>query len=307
MLAGIRHFFGTRGVLEVETPMLSAAASVDLHVASLTAGSRQLGCRYLHTSPEFPMKRLLAAGAGPIYQVCRVFRDDEAGRHHQPEFTLLEWYRPGFDHHRLMDEVEALLLHVLPEPEAAVPVSRVSYRDAVRNAAGVDPFTGSLDELRHALQAHAVALPQNLLPQEATNRDFWLDLVMSTLVGPGLGLERACFIYDYPASQAALARVRAGSPELAERFELYWQGVELANGFHELTDAAEQSRRFAADLAAREALGRPMLPADSHLIRALEAGLPDCAGVALGVDRLLMLALGLPSVAETLAFPADRA
>lgn len=306
MLARIRQFFSERGVLEVETPALSQAASVDVHIESLRTESALLGRRYLHTSPEFPMKRLLAAGTGPIFQICRVFRDDPPGRLHNVEFSMLEWYRPGFDHHRLMDEVEELMVALLSEQQSQT-AERLSYREAVQREAGIDPFASSASDLRSRLELLGVSAPLNLVAEEAADCDFWLDLMMAAVVGLKLGQDRLCFIYDYPASQAALSRIRKSPPAVAERFELYWKGVELANGFHELANADEQTRRFAADGERRARLGRLAPPHDENLIEALRAGLPDCAGVALGLDRVLMLALGLPSVADTLAFPMDRA
>jgi elongation factor P--(R)-beta-lysine ligase len=305
LLARIRAFFAERGVLEVDTPLLSAAGTVDPNIDSWAADSQVFGRRWLHTSPEFPMKRLLAAGSGPIYQICHVFRDGEQGRLHNPEFTLLEWYRPGFDPHRLMDEIEALLAATLPMPPATA--ERLSYRAAVLRESGIDPFSTDVEGLRRGLSDLGVPEPEGLTPADAASPDFWLDLLMGERVGPKLGQARPCFVYDYPASQAALARIRDGHPPMAERFELYWQGVELANGFHELSDAAEQRRRFESDRARRLARGLPTPPPDEHLLGALVAGLPDCAGVALGLDRLLMLSLGLGSVAEALAFPFDRA
>jgi elongation factor P--(R)-beta-lysine ligase len=302
LYGAIRHYFGTHGALEVETPILSAAATVDPNIDSYC--SREPGGRqwWLHTSPEFAMKRLLAAGSGPIWQIARVFRREEAGRYHNPEFSMLEWYRPDWDHHRLMDEVEALLR------AAGVPGTgaweRLSYREAFLRHAGLDPFTASLEELRGAC-SQRMTLSASLLAEPS--RDVWLDLLMSNQVGPQLGLEAPAFLHDFPASQAALARVRLGDPPLAERFELFWKGIELANGFHELTEAAEQRRRFEQDRARREAEGREAPPYDAHLIEALEAGMPDCAGVALGLDRLLMLLLELPELGDTLAFDAGRA
>lgn len=297
----IRGYFDSRGVLEVETPILSAAATVDPNVDSFAtaAGGRTL---YLQTSPEFAMKRLLAAGSGPVYQIARVFRREEAGRHHNPEFSMLEWYRPGWDHRRLMDEVEDLLRAAGVAPSGAW--ERLSYRQAFERHAGLDPFTASLEQLRQACARHLQ--PDGALLAE-TARDLYLDLLMSAAVGPALGLEAPCFLYDFPASQAALARVRQDDPPVAERFELFWRGIELANGFHELTDAAEQRRRFEQDRARRTEQGREAPPYDAHLIAALESGMPDCAGVALGLDRVLMLLLGLPAVADTLAFDAGRA
>jgi elongation factor P--(R)-beta-lysine ligase len=297
----IRGYFESRGVLEVETPILSAAATVDPHIDSFaTAGGTQP--LYLQTSPEFAMKRLLAAGSGPVYQIARVFRREEAGRYHNPEFSMLEWYRPGWDHRQLMDEVEDLLRTAGVAPDRSW--ERLSYREAFRRHAGLDPFDASLEQLREACARH-VQLDGALRTE--TGRDLYLDLLMSAVVGPRLGLEAPGFLYDFPASQAALARVRPDDPPVAERFELFWQGIELANGFHELTDAAEQRRRFEQDRVLRLEQGREAPPYDANLIAALEAGMPACAGVALGLDRVLLLLLGLPAVADTLAFEAGRA
>ena len=300
LYGSVRSFFARRGVLEVETPVLSQHATVDRHIESFATRQQ----RWLQTSPEFAMKRLLASGSGAIFQIARVFRLEEQGRHHNPEFSILEWYRPAFDHHALMDEVEALL-QACGAP--AGPYERLSYAAAFERHAGFDPHQQPASALRERLAGAGVAEPADVTADEAADHDFWLDLWMSAIVGPRLGVAAPVFIYDFPASQAALARVRPGPPDVAERFELFWRGIELANGFHELTDAAEQQRRFEADQRWRQARGRAVPPYDAHLIHALQAGLPDCAGVALGLDRLLMLLCGLDSVAATLAFAADRA
>ena len=215
---------------------------------------------------------------------------------------MLEWYRPGWDHLRLMDEVEALLR------SAGVPDGprweRLTYREAFLRHAALDPFGASLEQLRQACE-ECLNLSTELAGE--TSPDVYLDLLMSALVGPRLGLDNPAFLYDFPASQAALARVRAGDPPVAERFELFWKGIELANGFHELTDAAEQRRRFEQDRARRLEQGREAPPYDARLVAALQAGMPQCAGVALGLDRLLMLLLGLPELADVLAFDSERA
>jgi lysyl-tRNA synthetase class 2 len=302
LLARLRRFFAARGVLEVETPLLSVATVPDLHLHSLSCRLDAPGAPrrlYLQTSPEFAMKRLLAAGSGAIYQICKAFRDGEAGAAHNPEFTMLEWYRPGLDHHALMDEVDALLADVLGTP----PAARQTYAGAFERALGIDPHRASPTELRQAAAAGGV----ELAGAEPEDADGWLYLLMSHLVEPGLGRGRPSFVYDFPASQAALARVRPGDPPLAERFEVYCEGVELANGFHELTRADEQRRRFEADLARRRSAGRDAVPIDERLLAALAAGLPDCAGVALGVDRLLMLAAGVRDLRQVISFPIDRA
>lgn len=305
LLRQIRQFFVEHGVLEVETPMLSEAATTEPHLHSFSVqyrgpGAPADGRLYLHTSPEYPMKRLLAAGSGPIYQLCRVFRDGEAGSRHNPEFTLLEWYRPGFDHHALMDEVEALLRRVAGDAPP-LPAERLAYRDAFLRYAKVDPF-GPMEHLR----AHAVAYAPAGSGRES-DIDYWRDLILTHEVEPRLGSERPCFLYHYPATQASLARLDPSNPEVAERFELYWRGLELANGFHELGDAREQAQRFVQDGERREQLGLPALPHDRRLLAALEQGLPDCAGVAVGVDRLLMALTGVADIRQVLAFPVDRA
>ena len=300
LLARIRGFFAERGVMEVDTPLASRAATVDVHIESL----RTTDGLWLRTSPEFAMKRLVAAGAGPIYELGHVFRAGDSGRVHNPEFMMLEWYRPGWDHHRLMDEV-AELMACLGAP--AVAARRLTYREAWLAHAAVDPFTSELPELVRALAARAD-------PPESSrdfDRDAWLDFGMGFVVGPKLGTGAPCFVHDFPASQAALARVSAAlskdDPPLAERFELFWKGQELANGFHELGDPVEQRRRFEADQQRRSRQGREVPPFDANLIDALAAGFPDCAGVALGVDRLLMLLLGLPEIAAAMAFDYGRA
>lgn len=310
-LATIRSFFARRGVLEVETPVLAASTATDIHIASLETryGARGRGATgegvgesgrrfFLQSSPEFAMKRLLAAGSGSIYQIGRAFRDGEQGRLHNPEFTLIEWYRIGFDHLALMDEVAALLDAVL----GPAAVRRVTYRDAFRRSAGVDPFTSPLTELR----ARATELGVEERTARTLERDACLDLMLATCVQPALGKGRV-FMHDFPASQASLARIRPGEPEVAERFELFVDGIEIANGYHELGDAPEQRARFEADRAHRRRLGLAEVPLDERLLAALARGLPGCAGVALGLDRLLMAAIGADSIDEVLAFPLRRA
>jgi lysyl-tRNA synthetase class 2 len=299
VLTAIRTFFDRRGVLEVETPLLSAATVTDLHLHSMECDLDRAdgGRRYLQTSPEFAMKRLLAAGSGPIFQICRAFRGGEAGRRHNPEFTILEWYRPGWDHHALMDEIDALLATVLETP----PGERLSYAEVFEAHAGVDPHRASMPELGERVAALSVRGAAEL------DRDDLLNLLLTEVVEPRLGRGRPTFVYDFPASQAALARLRPGKPALAERFELFVEGVELANGYHELTDPAEQCRRFERDLAERRLRDLPEVQADERLLAALEAGMPDCAGVAVGIDRLVMLKLGASDISEVIAFPIDRA
>ena len=302
MLASARDFFARRGVLEVETPLLSAAAVSDPQLESLATRIAGLPSEfYLHTSPEYAMKRLLAAGSGDIYQICKVFRDAERGRWHNPEFTMIEWYRLGFNDAALMDEVEALVAQLLAPQRPLEAAERLSYSAALERHAGVDAHRSSDAELSAAAQAHGIVCDARL------DRDATLDLLMGLVVGPKLGRDRPCFICDYPASQAALARVKPGLPAVAARFELYLDGVELANGFHELQDAAEQRRRFTQDLKVRAERGLPLRPLAERWLAALEAGLPECAGVALGFDRLVALALSADALAGALAFTIDGA
>lgn len=299
MLRAAREYFTATRTLEVETPALSRAAVTDPHLASIAA---QVSGHtyYLHTSPEYAMKRLLAAGSGDLWQIARVFRDGESGRHHNPEFTLIEWYRRGLDHHQLMDDVERLLAAMLPPDRLCERGERLAYREAVQLYAGVDALDDPATLLIAALRSANIDVPVGL----ENDRDAVLDLLMSTVVGPQLGRARLTFIYDYPASQAALARIRG---PVASRFEAYLDGIELANGFHELGDASEQRRRFQQDLQTRQARGLPSPPLDENFLAALEHGLPDCAGVALGFDRVVMCAVGARHIDEVLAFPIARA
>ena len=310
MLQLTRAFFKDRNVLEVETPILSAAAVSDPQIESLsTQVAGQAGHNYLCPSPEYAMKRLLAAGSGDIYQICKVFRDAERGRWHNSEFTMIEWYRLGADDTALMGEVDTLVRALLAPTRSLGPAEYLSYTAALQRHAGVDAFSSSEQELREAALRHGIVCDAEL------DRDAKLDLLMGLIVGPRLGRERPCFICDYPASQAALARLRpprsapptSGPAEVAARFELYLDGLELANGFHELAAPKELRSRFNQDLSVRRARGQVQPPLDEHLLAALETGLPDCAGVALGFDRLVAIALGADRLADAMAFTIDNA
>jgi lysyl-tRNA synthetase class 2 len=302
MLARLRDFFAVRQVLEVETPVLSAGAVSDPQIESLATHIAGLPGRFfMGTSPEYPMKRLFASGSGDIYQVAKVFRDAERGRWHNPEFTLVEWYRLGFDDAALMSEVEALVAALLAPHRSLAAAERLTYADALRRHAGVDAHTDSDAALARAAADHGIVCQAEL------DRDARLDLLMGLVAGPQLGVDRPCFICDYPASQASLARLKPGLPQVAARFEFYIDGIELANGFHELANAAEQRERFTQDLAIRAERGQPTAPLDRRLLAALDAGLPDCAGVALGFDRLVAIALGAARLSEAMAFSIDNA
>ncbi len=301
MLRATRAFFNQRGVLEVDTPTLSRASVCDPNVESLHTqvdGSAEVN--YLHTSPEFPMKRLLAAGMGDIYQICKVFRQGEVGRYHNPEFTLLEWYRTGFDHHDLMNEMEALLGQLAPELNRHT-AQRLSYHEAFLQYAGLDVETST-----ESICAYAQRVSTST-PTGITDKDTWLDWLMGECVAPRFPQNKLTFIYDYPASQAALARIKPDNPAVAERFEVYWGELELANGFHELDNADEQYTRFQVERARRTSQGKHAPPIDEKLIAALHHGLPGCAGVALGLDRLLMASLGKPHIKDVMAFSYEHA
>lgn len=303
----IREFFRARQVLEVETPLLASAIGTDpaldpvraqLHINGANGQYCFQGVQdcFLQTSPEFPMKRLLAAGSGPIYQLGKAFRNGEAGNRHNPEFTLLEWYRPGFTLAQLMTEVDELLAVLLQFPAA----ERVTYSDLFRHHLGLDPLAVSLESLRETAQSRLDVV------LDSTDPDTWLDLLFSHCIEPAL--QEPVFIHDYPPSQAALAAVEEDDQgrAVARRFELVAGGMELANGYLELTDAGQQRQRFQADIARRKAQGLPVYPVDEHLLAALDQGLDPCAGVAVGVDRLLMLKKGISDIREIISFPVDR-
>jgi lysyl-tRNA synthetase class 2 len=308
LYATIRAFFAERGVLEVETPMMSRAGNTDPNIASfaLEFSGRTDGAprtRWLRTSPEFPLKRLLAAGVGDCYELGRVFRDGEAGGRHNPEFTMLEWYRIGWDHHRLIDETIALVQTALALVGRTASATVTTYRALYRDRLGLDPFLADETALR-------AALGDIRIDPDGLGRDDWLDLLMTHRLQPSFAPDEVLVMRDYPASQCALAKLRMGEgdePAVAERFELYLGPLELANGYHELVDAGEQRARFLRDHATRSTRGAVRPPLDEGLLSALAAGLPHCAGVALGADRLLMAMLGTDRIADVLAFDFARA
>ena len=305
--AAMRAFFADRGVLEVETPVLSRGGNTEPNIApfSLEFSGRTDGAprtRWLRTSPEHALKRLLAAGTGDCYELGRVFRDGEAGGRHNPEFTMLEWYRVGWNHRRLAGEAAELVRAALAMVGRDARLEHVAYRDLYRDRLGLDPFLAPEDALRAAV-GDVVLDPRDL------GRDDWLDLLMTHRLQPGFDPAVMLAVHDWPATQCALARLRRGDDGIAvaERFELYLGPVELANGYHELTDADEQRARFGRDLVVREGRGAPRPPLDEAFLAALAEGLPACAGVALGVDRLLMAMLGTERIADVLAFDFGRA
>jgi len=322
ILARIRTFFSERGSLEVETPAIVRSPGVDAHVDAIRVSLRPGGAaateqeRWLATSPEYHMKRLLAAGSGPIHQLGKAWRDGELGPLHEPEFTMLEWYRPGSDDSALMDETEELvrvlaaefadgvLRHGEHEALAAESFTRVTFREAFHEHCGLDPVSDPESRLGFALRAAGIKAPR------PANREELIDLLLGCVVQPKLGIGLPCFVTDWPTDRAALARIRPGrdadsSPSSA-RFELYVCGVELCNGYYELSDSEEQRRRIDAENARRVQLGKPPYPVDQDFLAALDDGLPDCAGNALGIDRLVMLLLGAESLEDVRAFLLAR-
>jgi len=302
LLTEIRRFFTDRGLLEVETPVLSEFGVTDVHLATFSTEfispfGEQSKTLWLSTSPEYHMKRLLAAGSGPIFQIGKVFRNEEAGNRHNPEFTMLEWYRPHFDMYRLINEVDDLLQQILECP----PAESMSYQFAFQQYVGLDPLSADLSELVEKAEKH------QLIGAENESRDTLLQFLFSTVVEPQIGQEAPVVVYHFPASQAALAQISSEDLRVAERFEFYYKGSELANGFHELSDAREQLRRFQQDNLQREKMGLPVCVIDTRLLAALQAGIPNCSGVALGVDRVLMIAMGTESIKEVISFAIDNA
>ncbi|WP_298144148.1 EF-P lysine aminoacylase EpmA [uncultured Acinetobacter sp.] len=305
MYAQIREFFAKREVLEVETPILSQAGVTDVYLASVQATRHMLGkaaTHYLHTSPEFAMKRLLASGSGPIYQICKVFRDDEHGRKHNSEFTMLEWYRPGFTLKDLMFEVTDLLNVVLQQRFGEVRPTILSYKHAFMDRLDLDPLQATTKELQDA--ARRVGLNLDL----GDDRLGYIDLLFSHMVEPSLGFDTPVFLTDFPPELASLAKTRTDEDGelVAARFELYINGLELANAYDELMDATVLRSRFEADNQERAKLGLSVMPIDEYLLAALP-NMPECSGIALGLDRLLMIATEKMRLSDVISFPADRA
>lgn len=302
IIAEIRQFFTDRGLLEVETPVLSEFSVTDVHLSTfqttfLSPFENKAKQLHLMTSPEYHMKRLLAAGSGAIFQLCKVFRNEEAGKRHNPEFTMLEWYRPFFDMHRLINEVDDLLQQILDCP----PTESLSYQFVFQTYVGLDPLSATQEQLVEKARFHGLQCEDNEL------RDNLLQFLFSEVVEPKIGLDRPVAVYHFPASQAALAQLSSEDHRVAERFEFYYKGLELANGFHELSDPSEQIRRFQQDNAQRKAMGLAEQSLDVRFLAALKAGIPNCSGVALGVDRLLMIALNAEHIEEVISFGIEIA
>ncbi len=289
LLKQIRSYFDTHRILEVETPLLSSSTNTDPNIQSVKA---QVSGRiaFLQTSPEFSMKRLLSQGCGSIFQICHAFRDEEEGRLHSPEFSLLEWYSQGFDYKQLMQQLEDLLIYLTPDMS---PMARVSYFDCFQNELQLDLATASTGDCRDCVHQQSMGIDVTTL-----NRDQCLDLLISQVIAPQF--KGFTFVYDYPASQASLAKIKQGNPQIAERFELFFNDMELANGFSELTDHEEQRARFEMDNKTRIETGIEAYPIDENLIDALENGMPECAGVALGLDRLLMVLMNKQSISDVM-------
>lgn len=297
ILANIRAFFDRIGYLEVETPIMAHFGVTDVYLSNIKAKFRQKDY-YLMTSPEYHMKRLLAFGSGPIYQIARVFRDDELGRMHNPEFSLLEWYRLGVCQHTLLVEMDMFLQEILK----CQPLVKMSYQQAFIESCNIDPFVADVQDLNHCLQQFSLT---GVLSHDEKDIDQYLFLLMSHVVEPFIAqMGSPVAIYDFPASQASLAKIENNR---AQRFEVYYQGVELANGFHELTDYSEQKLRFERDRMIRREHGLEDMQFDKYFLAALENGLPECSGVALGIDRLLAISLSSDNIADVISFPISRA
>ena len=298
-----RNFFKKNNTLETDTPSLSQSTTPDPNIESFITHYNNQNY-YLQSSPEFPMKRLLAAGSGAIYQICKVFRQAEAGRNHNPEFTMIEWYQPEMQYHQLMQQVDDLVRCLLQDKLTLKETQFFSYKDIFLNVVGINPHTANENDLYELIEKNKIQLYQS---DTSLNKDALLDLIMTHLVQHALPKDAPVFIYDYPETQAALANIRKENINLAERFELYINGIELANGYQELLNAEEQQQRFENENLTRANSGMELIPIDSNLIAALKHGLPMVSGVALGLDRVLMLATGVTSINDVIAFTIDKA
>lgn len=295
IIQGVRAFFEDRGFLEVETPILSADTVVDRYLDPMSL--EEAGKRYfLQTSPEFAMKRLITAWNVPIFQICKVFRRDECGQIHNPEFTMLEFYRPGDNLNRGMELLDDFQQKILKRG----PAEKITYSEAFQKFLGLDPLTAPVSEMIQIAKTHKMIIPEGFDFTENANRDDWLDFLLSERIQPQLGFEKPLILFDYPVSQAALAVARG---PVAERFELYVNGIELANGYHELSNPNELRRRNAETNLLRRQDGKEELPEESRLLAAMDYGFPQCAGTAVGLDRLVMVALGADSLDKVLTFP----
>lgn len=290
----IRAFFQQQQVLEVETPAASLCANTDPMIESVEFVS-QGECRYLHTSPEYPMKRLLAAGSGDIYQIAKVWRAAELGSRHNPEFTLLEWYRVGFSYHQLMQEVDILLTQLIPNLQQAS--IKKSYQQVFLETLDIDPHSATDQMLNSCIQQQSFAIDAEL------NRSAMLDLLMTHCVEPRFEKNRLTFVYDYPAEQSALACIREGNPDIAERFEVYIGDLELGNGYQELCDPEKNRAVLQQENAIRQQSQQKVMPMDQRFLAAMEQGMPACSGVAVGLDRILMVILGKKSIQDVISFP----
>ena len=293
LYAALRQYLASQNVLEVDVPVIGATRVSDPHLQSLTVNLSGREC-YLQTSPEFFMKRMLAADSGAIYYLGKAFREDESGRMHNPEFTMLEWYRPGYDDHHLMGDVVALIRSVEP----GIQVNKVAYADIFESEVGVNPHNAPIERLKE------IAHNKFNIQWDDDNKSTWLDVLFTHMVEPSMS-DGLTVVFDYPVCQCALAKIASNRDglEVARRFEVFWNGVELANGYWELTDAEVQRKRFERDNQLRRKIGLPEVVVDEKFLEALEKGLPECAGVALGVDRLLMCMLGETDIREVIAFP----
>jgi len=308
LLFKVRSFFEKRNVVEVETPLLSQGTVTDVYLDGFISkynffadtSSDKDSDLYLQTSPEFLMKRLLSSGYGSIYQICKAFRHEQFGKHHNPEFTMLEWYRVGYDHFQLMDEVEALLVEVL----ACAKIERITYQELYIKKLAIDPLVCDIADLINLLKRRDM-LSDWLLEKPST--DILLQFIFSEIIEPTIGKDAPCFVYDFPSSQASLAKISVADPRVSERFECYFKGLELANGFNELTNAEQQLQRFESDNTLRKEQGKGQKVIDHRFIKALNYGLPECAGVALGIDRLMMIALKEDHIKKVISFPISNA